>query len=109
MIKSIRAITTILLFLFASGCGTGSGVPQPPTIHLYLHFAEREIALCSRTDGASCPAKPIDQTDRFFMLKPDDWQALNDYISLLILQIQDPALRTQLTEQKRIIENRLIK
>ena len=99
--------TLILLSILTTGCGTGLGVPQPPTIEIYLHFKDQDLALCSRTDGVNCASIPIAQTDKFFMLKPRDWKAINDYIDLLILSISDPGLKSKLILEKQNIQNTL--
>jgi hypothetical protein len=95
----------IVLPLILLSCGTSQTVPPAPTINLYLHFAKDRIALCARTDGTSCEALPIWETNNFIMLSPRDWQAVNDYIDLLILQIQDPKTRQLVVEEKRRIVN----
>ena len=82
-----------VLPLILLSCGTNPTVPPAPTINLYLHFAKDRVALCSRTDGTSCEALPIWETNNFIMLSPRDWRAVNDYIDLLILQIEDPNTR----------------
>jgi hypothetical protein len=81
-------------------CGTSQTVPPAPTINIYLHFAKEKVALCSRTDGTTCEALPIWETNNFIMLSPRDWQAVNDYIDLLILQIENPKVR-EMAQQRR--------
>jgi hypothetical protein len=81
-------------------CGTSQTVPPAPTINIYLHFAKDRVALCSRTDGTACEALPIWETNNFIMLSPRDWQAVNDYIDLLILQIENPKVR-EMAQQRR--------
>lgn len=95
----------VLAFLFVLplillSCGTSPTVPPAPTINLYLHFAKDRVALCSRTDETPCDALPIWETNNFIMLSPRDWQAVNDYIDILILNIEDPNAR-QLVEAHR--------
>jgi len=98
---------SLIVMLILSSCGTSPTVPPAPTINLYLHFAPERLALCSRTDGTKCQALPIWETNNFFMLSPQDWQAVNDYIDLLILQIKDPNTKALVVEQRNKLVNNL--
>lgn len=72
------------LIVLAS-CSTSA--PKPPEIELYLHNGPRGVAICSNSNTGKCPAVSIDQTDRWFMLKPQDFKEIQDYIDLLVCKL----------------------
>lgn len=58
-------------------------VPTPPDGPLYLHFKDK--ALCSMLgSGETCPALPIGQTEKFYMLDPLTFKKVQNYIDELI-------------------------
>jgi len=51
------------------------------------------IVFCSRVkDGTNCPSTTIDQTHKWFMLTPDGWRKLNNYIDELIRRLEAKSL-----------------
>lgn len=73
----------MLLIMLVVGC---ANKPAPPEINLYLHDQPRATALCTHM-GTACPAVPMEKTDNWFMLRPEDWQKEMDYIDLLICKL----------------------
>lgn len=89
--KNAKRLSMLLLVSAAaglSGCQTISkqipGAKPPPVIKIYSHYLAEDVALCSRTDGASCPALPMEKTDKFYMISETDWRRQEDYIDDLI-------------------------
>lgn len=79
----------LLLMLVASSIlsGCASGLPKPPSIELYMHHQPSGIVFCSR-DGKTCPSVRIEQTNKWYMLKPSAWRDLNNYIDELIRRLE---------------------
>ena len=65
-----------------------SSLPPAPEINLYLHDEPRSQALCSNSFGKKCDKIPIKETDKFFMLRPRDWEKIENYIDLLACKAQ---------------------
>lgn len=84
-----RLCATLLLSLgVIPSCAT-VGAPPPPTLSLYIHSAQSGRALCVRVPSAEdCPALKVSDTNKFYMMSPGDWQAMQNYIDNLVRAIQ---------------------
>ena len=80
----------LILVSVLSLCACAS-VPAPPSIELFMHHAPSGIVFCSK-DGKTCPSLTIAQTHKFFMLKPEAWRDLNNYIDELIRRLEAKSL-----------------
>ena len=79
------------LVVALSGCQTG--LPKAPDIDLYVHSAASGKALCTDTGtGAGCPSVRMADTDRWYMLTPAGFEALQNYIDALIRAIESKAV-----------------
>lgn len=58
--------------------------PKPPNINFYLHDFPRAQALCATSEGKQCPKKLLAETDKYIMLEPRHWTAIQNYIDLLV-------------------------
>lgn len=75
--------------LISSGCATPGGLPAPPKGNLYLHDLSANQALCTELNtGIPCRAVPMSQTDVWYMLPPEDFEALTNYIDKLITRLE---------------------
>lgn len=83
--KKNKLHLTLLSLIFTSSCAS---VPKPPDFYLYMHDQPRAQALCSDSDAKPCPAVPMEQTDKWLMLTPEAWQALNNYLDLLVCKLK---------------------
>lgn len=61
--------------------------PKPPYIQLHMHDISKEIALCTDSNGDECPPTDMSKTDKWFMLHPKYFQAIQDYIDLLVCKL----------------------
>jgi hypothetical protein len=74
-----------VLVSILGGTSCAHRLPNPPKGELYLHNAPKGVALCTTLgSGKPCPAVPINQTDRFFMVSPATFNNVNKYIDSLI-------------------------
>lgn len=73
-----------MLLLAGAVTSCAHKAPKPPVIRLYLNDAESGLAYCSRSDGHRCPSVNIGNTDKWYLLQPDDWQSVQDYVDLLV-------------------------
>lgn len=81
----VRAI--VLAGALLSGCA--SKLPTPPDIELYNHRAEFQRALCTNVKtGKPCPSVPMEETHKWYMLKPTHMEALQNYIDTLIRELE---------------------
>lgn len=69
-------------------CSTIPNAPAPPTIELYMHDRSAGLARCAKSDGGKCPAKPMAETHKYFMLSPADWKKNQNYIDTLICLVE---------------------
>lgn len=83
----------LLLILAVAALSACTTLPPPPDINLYMHHQPSGIVFCSRVkDGTNCPSTTIDQTHKWFMLTPDGWRKLNNYIDELIRRLEAKGL-----------------
>lgn len=84
--KSVkRPLIVLLTSLVLASC---ANVPPAPNINLYMNDLPRAQALCSNSKGDKCNKVLLSETDKFIMLRPKDWQALENYIDLLICRLR---------------------
>jgi hypothetical protein len=58
--------------------------PPPPVITIDLHDAPNGVTKCASSDGKKCPGTPIAETDNWIMLRPREWQKVQNYNDLLV-------------------------
>lgn len=99
--KNYKLVLTTLLSALTISCATN--LPKPPDGRLYLHDAVSSRALCSELNtGVECPAVPLGETNRWYMLEPQTLQKLMEYIDELIYEIQKPQIQSNEKKKESI-------
>lgn len=79
----------LVSLVLTSGCS--KHLPTPPVGELYLHDEPKQMALCSKLGSKEvCPALPIAQTDKYFLLSPSTLSNVLNYIDELVYEIKKP-------------------
>lgn len=72
-----------LLLAGASLSGCASSAPKPPALNLYIHDASHGVAYGSSSDGQALKPVSMKDTDNWYLLPPQEWQKVQDYVDLL--------------------------
>lgn len=92
LLIKLLAVSVAILSL---GC---MSLPKPPEGSIYLHSVKTDRALCSDLKtGTTCPALPMSQTDKFYMLAPATWEGVQNYIDALI-RLAEKSLHSDTTD-----------
>jgi hypothetical protein len=90
--KTLLTVPAIIWGVINTGCSAFQQVPDPPDINLYMHSKTHEVALCTSVKtGLTCPAVDMGATKGWFMLAPQDWEQLQNYIDILIYDLENRA------------------